>query len=760
MDSFAGKAHSLTDELGKYVAADLSLCNKCGWEKLVTMRRGRHPLAPTVKDLQHPASHLLWCMRTCGVPVQMATAPWTAGQLAAAVARGPHPSAKLHSEFVIQEMIDMWHKGQMTLLPIEVALTLPHVRLSPPAPIEQRGRRNRNLLDLSFCGINRDAAPLAPAESMQFGHAFRRLLERIYRADPRHGPACLMKNDLSDAFFVIMLALGGIAKLGSILPKLEHHAQQVVAFHAGLPMGWTQSPPWLAAVTETIADVANQRTQQHWDPPPHRLEELADTPAEGRPTLDALQDSRPGSSLPQRFVPPPAPPLGVWEVHMDDFIAAAQGDADHLRRIRRTLLHVVDEVFEPPLPGSSRKEPSSLKKMRQGDAAWDLTKEVLGWIINILRGTVELPERRKQRLLELLAEHPRTRRRASAKNWHKLLGELRSMALAIPGLAGAFSILQDALADRIKLTAAVHDQLDDIRWLAKDLVARPTRIAEMVPGPADFLGATDACGNGLGVVLLPLPTSRRRFNHPPVVARLPWPDDVRQRLVTAENMSGNLTMGDTELAGRLAGDLLLRDLALNLTEANVYFGCDNQNAQSWQTKGSATSSGARACLLRASALLRRHHRYQSHTIYLPGPWNDMADDASRRWDLTDSQLLSHFNTLYPQSESWRLVHLPTDSCSVLTSSLRCARVEPEAICRGPAPETKCGRSGPDSAARSDKMNYYSKSTTPHLYSSRSCADTAMDGSPRKVTQYLLERSKMWCGKSAPRSKNWGPRMCG
>ena len=134
------------------------------------------------------------------------------------------------------------------------------------------------------------------------------------------------------------------------------------------------------------------------------------------------------------------------------------------------------------------KEPSSTKKMRQGDAAWDTVKEITGWVIDSVQGTVQLPVRRQQRLLELLAECPRTRRRASAQNWHKLLGELRSMALAIPGLVGAFSILQDALATRVKLTSAVHDQIADMRWLAKSLVARPTRIAEIMPGPADFVG--------------------------------------------------------------------------------------------------------------------------------------------------------------------------------------------------------------------------------------------------------------------------------
>ena len=71
---------------------------------------------------------------------------------------------------------------------------------------------------------------------------------------------------------------------------------------------------------------------------------------------------------------------------------AAQGNAHQLRRLRRILLQVADEVFEPPPPGSPRKEPSSIKKMRQGDASWDLLKEVTGCVIDVLNPIAQVPE--------------------------------------------------------------------------------------------------------------------------------------------------------------------------------------------------------------------------------------------------------------------------------------------------------------------------------------------------------------------------------
>src|SRR6056300_1375504 len=102
------------------------------------------------------------------------------------------------------------------------------------------------------------------------------------------------------------------------------------------------------------------------------------------------------------------------------------------------------------------------------------------------------------------------------------------MALAVPGLVGCFSMLQkalDPLAKRVKLTADVHDQLDDIRYLASDLSRRPTRIAELIPGPADYVGTTDASGDGFGAVWVPLPGTAP--SHPPLLSRTMLPPDVR-----------------------------------------------------------------------------------------------------------------------------------------------------------------------------------------------------------------------------------------
>jgi hypothetical protein len=110
-------------------------------------------------------------------------------------------------------------------------------------------------------------------------------------------------------------------------------------------------------------------------------------------------------------------------------------------------------------------EPFSVKKMLQGDANWSTCKTILGWIIDTVAMTIPLPPRRLQRLADILAEIPLSQKRTSVKRRHQILGELRSMALAIPGARGLFSHTQDALCHkkdpkgRLILRSGVHDAL-------------------------------------------------------------------------------------------------------------------------------------------------------------------------------------------------------------------------------------------------------------------------------------------------------------
>ena len=88
-----------------------------------------------------------------------------------------------------------------------------------------------------------------------------------------------------------------------------------------------------------------------------------------------------------------------------------------------------------------RQEPASLKKLKKGDGYWTTNKVILGWQIDTVAKTMILPQHRINRLHEILALIPPALKVVAIKDWHKLLGELRSMAISLPGSLGLFSIL-------------------------------------------------------------------------------------------------------------------------------------------------------------------------------------------------------------------------------------------------------------------------------------------------------------------------------
>ena len=130
-----------------------------------------------------------------------------------------------------------------------------------------------------------------------------------------------------------------------------------------------------------------------------------------------------------------------------------------------------------------------------------------------------LPEHRASRLIEILESIPHPQRSIATKAWHKIVGELRSMSIALPGCAGLFSVLQEAFRHeekdrpRLRLSKTLHGFLDDFRWLAKDLTSRPTRIAELIPDHFPRTeGGCDAAGAGMGGVHF-VPTTSEATNN-------------------------------------------------------------------------------------------------------------------------------------------------------------------------------------------------------------------------------------------------------
>jgi hypothetical protein len=257
-------------------------------------------------------------------------------------------------------------------------------------------------------------------------------------------------------------------------------------------------------VRDAVADLANQSfTSSPRHVLPHRLEDIAssldDLSLEPQPrgaedtlaaqrllalnpgmqaTADEPNDSPPSNKMYSR-------PVGTTDVFVDDFLQLCQGGTRRLKSLRTHLLHSIDQVLaRPEADEPHRNEAVSLKKLLKGDSSWNTRKLILGWIVDTIRQTIELPPHQKDTLAEIFEELA-SLKRVSAKKWASYLGRLRFVSVAIPGSSGLFSALQwvqnKAGTNRIRVNQFVRDSLDAFCRLAASLCHQPTRLAEIVP---------------------------------------------------------------------------------------------------------------------------------------------------------------------------------------------------------------------------------------------------------------------------------------
>ena len=775
--------HQPLDQLGKSIQTVIDLFHAApDWTSFIQQLRHQPELPTNIGTIPHPAGLLLQRIRRSGIPVLQHTHPWTQQEKDHAITRGSHPSAKAHSEFLRDEMAAMMEQRFWIVLPYRLVKHIPALRLSPLGVIPQRDRRPRVIVDFSFSGVNQHTITVAPYEAMQFGRAFDRILHRIHHANRRFGPVFMIKVDLSDGFYRLPLSTSTLPTLGVAFPHAPHE-EPLVALPLVLPMGWVASPPFFCALTETAADLANALLAQPVRLPLHPLSHSADHPNNPTqyPRPKALEPDRPTTTLPPleclpTLSPPslpsvatsthpfqrrtPTTPLAYVDIYMDDFLGLAQGHPGLRNQVRSKLLYSIDQVLRPlaPTDAPSRKQPVSASKLDKGDAQWATRKTLLGWVVDTVTETVELPPHRQHRLHTILQDLTH-RRRISLLAWQKALGEVRSMILAIPGGRGLFSTLYTGLtatdaANRVRIRQPMRDALLDLQWLATDLASRPTRLGEIVDTTPVATGTADASGLGMGGIWLsPDPT------FPPTLWRHPFPPDIQQALVSYENPTGTITNSDLELTAQIAAqDILvhLRDCRERTTSTFT----DNVATRAWHRKGSHTTFGPSAYLLRMLSLHQRFHRYRATIDYLPGPLNTLADDASRLWHLSDTALLSHFNSTYPQDKPWTLSTLRPAMHSQLITSLQCKRSEPASFLPAPNPAMPIGFAGSPTA-----MNLVltppCTTTQIQFKSSKSLPSVTDPGNCQPPTSLLALAP--WRQPSAPSARRWpvwGPRIPG
>ena len=649
----------------------------------------------------HPAGPLLQTYGTQGCPVDLAE-EWSLEQLDMAVAYGAHPSARTPEAIaaIRQEALEKVDQGFVTLVPWAqlrrdiVAGTAPSVKISPIAAIPHKSRQFRLILDLSKKGQNRkgqlpttavneltnqDAAPMDSMNNL--GIVLPRVIHAMATQPTEQGPILMCKLDIKDGFWRMCVPAKDEHQFCYVLPSLGPTEETMLVVPSALQMGWTSSPPFFCAATETGRDVAEFLHQQP-SLPPHPLEAHM---------VDAITPT-----LLDRFPFPTASPnmstemlldyrkriFFLFEDYVDDFVNLIQStDPAVLRHASRALLHAIHQIFPPTIAtGHAGEDPISYKKLvLEGEGVWDVRKEILGWIFDGAARTMELPEKKVAKIYDAITQALR-HKHMEVKAFHSLLGKLGH---AMEGTAGGKALMPPlwkalrAAETAHRLSVQIHRHspqalaLQDLRTLLRILGRRPTDCRQLAPGMPAYLGHSDSCKYGTGGTWI-----RGAASLWPLVWRLPWPEDIIALFDT-----GAITINDLEMAGHFI-EFVLLDGLLNLKHKHTAIWCDNSSTVSWASKMSSSNSTIGQQLTRALAL--RYTTTQCSPLAplpIAGEHNKMADLASRsfkhtgatgNYALDDHAFLTKFNSDFPltQGRSWLLLRPSTKLSSLVFAVLR------------------------------------------------------------------------------------------
>jgi hypothetical protein len=252
-----------------------------------------------------------------------------------------------------------------------------------------------------------------------------------------------------------------------------------------LQMGWNESPAYFCATAESVRDIAQSWLDTGTHKPVHPMESFT---APAKP-------ARPQSSA--------GPAHQMSAVYVDGFLLAAVQDAtgNFLQRTAWATLHAIHSVFPTPKATGriDAKDPISEKKLAKGDARWATLKEILGYWLDGIYRTVQLPPPRSDDLLKEVAAVLR-KKRVPLKRFRSLSGCLQHAARILPSARAFFTPLNNALRGipsyiGMSRHGEVCHALLDMCHVLRNLASRPTHVSKLVQSnQPDYIGYCDASG--------------------------------------------------------------------------------------------------------------------------------------------------------------------------------------------------------------------------------------------------------------------------
>jgi len=661
---------------------------------------------PRHEVLNHPAGPDLLEYALEGCPVDCGD-DWTLEHLELAIANGAHSSANVPEAAAAckKEALERVTEGSCRLVNWEDIKHdfPPNLKISPLAAVPHKSRVYRMILDLSFQllvnGKKLDSVnsasdkSLAKQESMyELGNVIPRIIWAMALSKDKTTPFMFSKVDLKDGYWRMAVSEKDAWNFAYVLPGAGPDDPVQLVIPDALQMGWSESPPFFCAATETARDIINDKMRHDViideQPMENIMMDIDWTKINKLHTpIDSETDKR-------TF-------LQLIEVYIDDFIGVIQStnEADLLQFSRR-ILDGITKVFPPPeLSGSKMAHPVSEKKLFE-DGIWDTRKEILGWLFDGISRTIELPQRKCE---ELLTELKAIRRKdkIEVKRFQKLHGRLQFATIAIPcgkPILGQLNCYMAAAAKnqgrKIEVTNDFANILRDWSALIRLVGRRPTHVSELIEHPPSYQGFVDASKWGVGGVWF-----SGTANVVPIVWFFEWPQEIRDQFCSSSNKSGQLTISDLELTGILMHWLVLEHSVdpITLRGVSVSIWCDNLPAVAWMYKFRTSTSLVAARILRALAVRLHTNRTALLSVeHISGIYNNMADVASRKHSLDNATFLTDFSAHFPppQGESWTLFLLSNKVTSKVSSELLKKQSTLESWRRLPTKEYVFGKLGP------------------------------------------------------------------
>jgi hypothetical protein len=621
-----------------------------------------------------------------GVPVDCG-APWEWATIEAAVEKGAHKSATSEESIALvqEDVAYQLRAGYAEVISWKDLQKLrpKQLKISPLAVVPQRNRRGRMILDLSFAvrarrtnrketkrgqtkrgrkrnirgdddiiqaSVNDTTTRLAPdGHVKELGKVLPRLLDFMATV-PAEEHIHFSKLDLADGYWRMRVTRDERWNFAYVIPSKPGEELMVVVPSA-LQMGKNESPAFFCATTETVRDLSQMWIDHGTELPAHKMEALV------APATPPRQQSTSG-------------PTHQWSgVYVDDHILAAVEDKTGtlLRRTARATLHAIHSVFTSPSSTTMEgtKDPISEKKLHKGDGRWDTTKEILGYILDGIARTIQLPQDRADDLLKEV--HALLKKKCvPLKRFRSLVGRLQHAARILPVAKAFFTPLYNALRglpSHIGLgsKSEVRQALIDVAVVIRDLARRPTHVSELTQHDLHYTGYCDASAFGAGGVWF---GADRELT--PLVWRVQWPQDITDAVVSFKNPNGKLTNSDLEMAGVVLREAVLEaHLGTNLAHVQMAIGCDNSPAVAWTTRMATRSSSPIAYrLLKGLVMRQRTTRAAPPAVFhVAGVRNTLADVASRvvpgvpPMETTPGstcpvEFLTHFDSSYPLQQLW------------------------------------------------------------------------------------------------------------